>query len=286
MFDYRQLEALTTVWEEGGFERAAEKLCITQSAVSQRIKALEGQAGQILLSRTTPPEPNEKGWELINHCRRVRLLEGDMGRREKHHTLRLGINADSLATWFMDGAEDFFAQGTPLELWIDDQDKTLEMLKAGEVAGCIGSDGSPVTGCSCHFLGTMTYVLICTEEFRERWFPRGFCAEGVREAPAVIFNRDDGLNRLFLEKMSPEFSESYRAHYIPSTDQYLGVIQRGLAYGAVPLMQCRSLLGRSLVELSPERIGVDLYWHCWNLDTVDLRRLTELLLTRGRELID
>ncbi|MDC7220460.1 MAG: LysR family transcriptional regulator ArgP [Spirochaetales bacterium] len=285
MFDYRQLEALTTVWEEGGFEKAADKLCITQSAVSQRIKALEEQAGQILISRANPPEPNEKGRELINHCRRVRLLEGDMGRREKHHTLRIGINADSLATWFMDGAEEFYARGIPLELRVGDQEKTLEMLRAGDVAGCIASDDSKVSGCSRHFLGTMSYVLICSRNFRGRWFPRGLTEEEVREAPAAIFNRDDRLNQLFLEKRLPPFKGSYPAHYIPSAEQYLDLIERGHAYGAVPLMQCGDRLGRSLVELSPERIGVDLYWHCWNLDTTDLKRLTELLMTRGRELI-
>ncbi|WP_256061198.1 LysR family transcriptional regulator, partial [Klebsiella pneumoniae] len=35
-----------------GFERAAQKLCITQSAVSQRIKQLENMFGQPLLVRT------------------------------------------------------------------------------------------------------------------------------------------------------------------------------------------------------------------------------------------
>ncbi|HHU7940593.1 TPA: LysR family transcriptional regulator, partial [Escherichia coli] len=38
--DYRTLQALDAVIRERGFERAAQKLCITQSAVSQRIKQL------------------------------------------------------------------------------------------------------------------------------------------------------------------------------------------------------------------------------------------------------
>jgi LysR family transcriptional regulator, chromosome initiation inhibitor len=285
MFDYRHLEALTAVWEEGGFERAAEKLCITQSAVSQRIKILEGQTGQILISRGTPPEPNEKGRELINHCRRVRMMEGEMGHRERHHTLRIGINADSLATWFMDGAEEFFSQGPLLELLVDDQEKTLERLRAGEVAGCISADGRAVPGCTCHPLGRMSYVLICTEEFRDKWFSQGVAEEAVKEAPAVNFNRDDGLTRLFLERMVPGFTGPFPAHYIPSTDQYLDLIDRGLAYGVVPLLQWAERGGRGLVELFPERIGVDLFWHCWNLDTADLRRLTEMVLQKGRELI-
>ncbi|MCN7066138.1 LysR family transcriptional regulator, partial [Escherichia coli] len=50
--DYRTLQALDAVIRERGFERAAQKLCITQSAVSQRIKQLENMFGQPLLVRT------------------------------------------------------------------------------------------------------------------------------------------------------------------------------------------------------------------------------------------
>ena len=59
--DYRALQALDAVIRERGFERAAQKLCITQSAVSQRIKQLENLFGQPLLVRTVPPQPTEQG---------------------------------------------------------------------------------------------------------------------------------------------------------------------------------------------------------------------------------
>lgn len=58
--DYRTLQALDAVIRERGFERAAQKLCITQSAVSQRIKQLENMFGQPLLVRTVPPRPTGK----------------------------------------------------------------------------------------------------------------------------------------------------------------------------------------------------------------------------------
>ena len=54
--DYRTLQALDAVIRERGFERAAQKLCITQSAVSQRIKQLENMFGQPLLVRTAAPD--------------------------------------------------------------------------------------------------------------------------------------------------------------------------------------------------------------------------------------
>ena len=55
--DYRTLQALDAVIRERGFERAAQKLCITQSAVSQRIKQLENLFGQPLATNNAVSIP-------------------------------------------------------------------------------------------------------------------------------------------------------------------------------------------------------------------------------------
>src|SRR3990167_6159025 len=75
MFDYKLLAALAAVVEQAGFERAAQLLGLSQSAVSQRIKLLEARVGQPVLVRGTPPAPTEIGRRLLNHVQQVRLLE-------------------------------------------------------------------------------------------------------------------------------------------------------------------------------------------------------------------
>ena len=55
MFDYKLLSALAAVVEQAGFERAAQVLGLSQSAISQRIKLLEARVGQPVLVRGTPP---------------------------------------------------------------------------------------------------------------------------------------------------------------------------------------------------------------------------------------
>ncbi|MEO4037853.1 LysR family transcriptional regulator [Micrococcaceae bacterium Sec6.3] len=59
-----QLQALRAIADEGSFEAAAYELGVSASAVSQRIRALEREAGQVLLRRsevlaavTTEPQP-------------------------------------------------------------------------------------------------------------------------------------------------------------------------------------------------------------------------------------
>ena len=56
-----QLEAFIAVIEEGSFERAAKRLFITPSALSQRIKALEERLGTALVRRETPAAATSAG---------------------------------------------------------------------------------------------------------------------------------------------------------------------------------------------------------------------------------
>lgn len=53
MLEFELLRAFVAVAECGGFRRAAERLRLTQSTVSQQIKRLELEAGRPLLRRTT-----------------------------------------------------------------------------------------------------------------------------------------------------------------------------------------------------------------------------------------
>ncbi len=78
MFDYKLLSALAAVVEQAGFERGAQVLGLSQSAISQRIKLLEARVGQPVLVRATPPTPTDIGRRLLNHVQQVRLLERDL----------------------------------------------------------------------------------------------------------------------------------------------------------------------------------------------------------------
>ena len=74
----------------GSFSKAAETLCVTQSAVSRRIKFLEDQYGYPLLDRSGPVlTPTEAGTIVLGKARQLlsiesELLQGlkDIGRRE------------------------------------------------------------------------------------------------------------------------------------------------------------------------------------------------------------
>ncbi|MEK1929348.1 MAG: LysR family transcriptional regulator, partial [Pararhizobium sp.] len=65
--NFNDLVAFLTVAREQSFTKAAAKLGVSQSALSQTVRALEGRLGIRLLTRTTRSvSPTEAGDRLLN----------------------------------------------------------------------------------------------------------------------------------------------------------------------------------------------------------------------------
>ena len=71
-FDPVTLRAFVAVTQTGGFTRAAERLHVTQSAVSHQIRRLEEQVGRALLHRTTRKLTlTEDGEDFLRHAEEI-----------------------------------------------------------------------------------------------------------------------------------------------------------------------------------------------------------------------
>jgi DNA-binding transcriptional LysR family regulator len=74
--DTRQLAAFCAVVERRSFSHAAERLGVTQPAVSLQVRALEKRLGTQLLDRSgRRVEPTEAGWTLYRGAQRLLALE-------------------------------------------------------------------------------------------------------------------------------------------------------------------------------------------------------------------
>ncbi len=75
----RQLTAFMAVAATLNFTRAADRVHITQSALSQRIRQLEGEIGSILLNRSSQGvELTEAGRRMLRFCRASSSLEEEI----------------------------------------------------------------------------------------------------------------------------------------------------------------------------------------------------------------
>jgi len=77
--DTRQLAAFCAVVERRSFSQAADRLGVTQPAVSLQVRALEKRLGTQLLDRSgRRVEPTEAGWRLYRGAQRMLALEDQL----------------------------------------------------------------------------------------------------------------------------------------------------------------------------------------------------------------
>jgi len=290
-FDPDALECLAAIVEEGGFERAAVRLSITQSAVSQRLRSLEMQVGTVLIVRSRPLKATTAGRLLLKHAMQMRLLRADLERDLKelapgvagaageNERISIAVNADSIATWALPALGPLAHQGLGLEIITDDQDFTFEWLREGRVLGCVTTLRAALRSCKVEPLGSMGYVAVATPEFADQRCPSGLNPHNFSALPFVAFNRKDDLQSEFVATACGLKSVALRQLFVPSSEGQVQAVLAGWGASVLPELKVRELLRNgTLVNLMAEHSqDVALYWHCWNLNSAVLDALTHAL---------
>ncbi|HEX7814276.1 LysR family transcriptional regulator ArgP [Dyella sp.] len=274
-----QLVALHAVIEEGSFEKAARRLSLTPSAISQRIKTLEDRLGQVLVLRQVPCRTTIAGARLLRGVQQMRLLEREaletfaepLATREP---IAIAVNADSLATWLLDAIAGLHEKhGLLFDIHVEDQDHSTALLRNGSVMGAVTSDALRLQGCHVHRLGTMRYLPVASPSFVKQHFSEGLGASSMSQAPMLVFNRKDDLQRRFIRsitraKLAPPI------HYIPSPHAFVGAAEYGLGWGMAPESMAKQRIKEgTLCAIAPRRwLDVPLFWQHWALQshTLDL----------------
>ncbi|MCA2439716.1 MULTISPECIES: LysR family transcriptional regulator ArgP [Vibrio] len=285
--DYKWIEALDAIVYQGSFERAAEHLFVSQSAISQRIKQLEKFLAQPVLIRSQPPKPTLIGKKLLGLYRRVRLLEHEILPELKNDTstrpvqLSLATNADSLATWLLPALQNVMKQRqVELKLTIYGEYRSIEKLKSGEVTGAISLESQPIPGCRADYLGRIDYVCVASPEFYQRYFSKGVNNQTLAKALAVSYDQYDDLHKTFLTEHFNVNPDSVIHHNISSSEAFLKVALAGVAYCLIPRLQITDELDRGvLVDVTPGFLmSHRIYWHHWQLETGVLQEISHAIV--------
>ena len=294
MMDYGAFQAVAAVVKTGSFEKAAALLCVTPSAVSQRVKSLEERLGTVLVIRSQPCTASHEGELICRHVEQVLILEDGLigslpavpaADKANKVTIPLAVNSDSLATWFLEAASTYSAEtGYLFDVIVDDQDHTAEILKAGRALGAITADAEPVPGFKSYPLGAMTYHAVASPVYRERFFPEGVTAASLSDAPAIVFNRKDRLQEIWTRELLGR-SVSFPNHWLPSSHAFIDACLLGMGWGMSPLDLLHQHLSEgTLVDLSPDHpVEVPLFWQVKSSAAASLRRLTDILMDCARQ---
>ncbi|MDO6427120.1 LysR family transcriptional regulator ArgP [Thalassotalea sp. 1_MG-2023] len=282
MMDYQLLEALHAIVNEGGFEKAANKLFITQSAISRRIQTLESLLGEPVLIRSKPPKPTGKGIRLLNHFQQVLQLEmelnieslADTAVSAMPITIRLATNRDSLATWLPEALSilnGLDQQQVKFELLVDDQSVVLNKMKSGEVMACISSEPNAINGGKVSYLGMLRYRAVASPTFLAKY--KVVVVQDLIKCPCLIFDENDNLQHQFLADIVK--GDTDFVHLLPCPEGFKQALIAGVGYGMLPELQCVDALAENkLITLGDEYfIDVPLYWHYWQSEAPQLKAL-------------
>ncbi len=280
MLDPAQLAALAAVHRRGSFDLAAAELHVTPSAISQRLKALEEATGTLLIRRGQPCSATATGLRLIRHHDEVRLLETTLASdlpalSPGPATLRIAVNADSLATWVIPALAA--TTGFLFDLVIDDQDVSQDWLRRGEVVAAITAHPGPLQGCDTLALGSLRYRATASPAYMDRWFPTGVTPQALSRAPALTFSDKDRLqDRWVTRQIGGKTRASFPSHRMASSQAFVEACLTGLGWGLnpEPLVRDHLAAGR-LAELVPDTaLDVALHWQFTRLAAPALRPLT------------
>ncbi|WP_421522388.1 LysR family transcriptional regulator ArgP [Ochrobactrum quorumnocens] len=290
MIDYAALRVLQTIVQCGSFERAAQLLNVTPSAVSQRIRQLEDRVGRTLVIRASPCVATEKGDWLCRHMENVGILETELFKNlpslardiepSRQVTLHIAANADSVATWFLAAAATFTkASDYLLKISTDDQEFTADWLARGQVIAAVTSAEKPIPGCKRLALGKLRYHATASPEFVARYFSAGVTPKTLAAAPSLTFNQKDRLQsnwirQLFLQEVQGP------VHWLPSSHGFVEACLMGMGWGMNPIHLVKDHLASGrLVELLPaQTLDTPLFWQINRLAADRLSLLTKTIV--------
>ncbi|ESW62282.1 MAG: LysR family transcriptional regulator [Rhodobacter sp. CACIA14H1] len=289
MQDPAQLAALAAVHRRGSFELAAADLHVTPSAISQRLKALEERIGTLLIRRGTPCTATETGLRLIRHHDEIALLEQALAAdlpaiSSGPATLRIAVNADSLATWVIPALAA--TPGFLYDIVIDDQDVSQDWLRRGEVAAAITAHPGPLQGCDTLPLGALRYRATAAPAFAARHLPDGPTRDALARAPALVFSEKDRLQHLWADRVTGGATArtGFPFHRLASSQGFVEACLAGLGWCMNPeILVSRHIAEGRLTDLAPDHpLDVPLHWQFARLTAPAIAPLTRAMLAAAR----
>jgi len=292
--DYKLLEALNAVIEEQGFDNAAKKLFITQSAVSQRIKTLEENIGQPVIIRGQPIIKTAAGEKLLSHYKIVEQLENELipellpDTPKKPVKITLAINADSIATWFFDAMAPLLKNYLiELNILIENEQDTINKLRSGEAIGAVSRHSTPLPSYQSFELGQLRYMLVASPEFFSRYFSNGVTRDSLKMAPGISYDSKDDMHQHFIAKHFNLAASEYYCHHVRSSEGFVNLTKRGLAYSLISELQIKNeLQSGELINLCPDKVLIEtLYWHSWILVKGVNKKISQEIVRAAQKLL-
>jgi DNA-binding transcriptional LysR family regulator len=202
--DTRQLAAFCAVVDRRSFSQAAERLGVTQPAVSLQVRALEKRLGTQLLDRSgRRVEPTEAGWRLYRGAQKLLALEEQIEsdvvstvEGELRGTLLLGASTGPAAIVVPLLLGEFQRQnpGVHVSLTVSDTHTVVERVAARELELGIVGASRRYRGVRFEPFFSDEVILACPPG--HRFAGRTIPLEDLRDEPLILMQEGAGVRQI------------------------------------------------------------------------------------------
>lgn len=232
-----QLQAFIAVARYKTVHGAADKLYMTQTAVTQRVRTLEARLRTTLFIRSkrgmilTP-----EGKALLRYCHAAQDLEGET----LAHIHGVGIDTE-LNLSIMGATSIMHSRVIPqcfdmlkrfpkltMEYMISDVDNGTKSLKAGDCQFALIQQEEVESEFASKPLQPEYYVLVCTPAWRKRKLE-----DIIKNERIIDFNRNDKMTFNYLKHYNLLVLSKQNRHFANRTDSLASMIAAGIGYGVL-----------------------------------------------------
>ena len=250
----RFVEAFVWVARLKSITRGAEKLCLTQSAVSNRIASLEEELGVLLLDR------RNQGFRLTNAGARFldyadrfmalqRELKNELGTPEQHpFSLRVGGIETVLHTWLIP-MMDALKKGAPqieFELTIEMTHILNEQIRRGGLDLIFSAIPAIGDGIVNETLTPLEMVFVGQKCMSER--PE-LSLEELLSYDIMTFQRGSQPHVELMEKLRAAGAGNKRVHTMSSISAMALLVESGFGIAVLPLAAAKQLMKKNKITV-------------------------------------
>ncbi|MBC7957938.1 MAG: LysR family transcriptional regulator [Cytophagales bacterium] len=253
----RFVEAFYWVAALKSVSRAAEKLSITQSAMSSRIAALEEELGVMLLDRRNKQfRLTIAGTRFLTHAERLLAIQrelklemGSGGADAPPMSLRIGAIESVLHSWLMPWVEKLRAEHPQLELELSVETTPVlgELIRRGTLDLVFAASPAAQEGLRIRALPVMEMVFVGNAKMHKR---RRYTLAQLSQFDLMTFQRGSQPHVSLMDLFRQAELVPRRVHTISSISAMTQLVEAGFGIATLPRAAAeRLLLHRELTLL-------------------------------------
>ena len=245
----RFVEAFYWVVSLKSVSRAAEKLHITQSAMSSRIAALEEELGVLLLDRRDKQfRLTVAGMRFFNHAQRLlalqREIKSEMGAgAQRAVSLRIGAIESVLHSWLIEWVQHMRSNNPDfeLELTVETTPVLVDQVRRGALDLAFAALPTSGENLRSRALPPMEMVFVGHRELHRK---RRYSLVDLAQGELLTFQRGSQPHVGLLDLFRSAGLEPRRVHTISSISAMVQLVEGGIGVATLPLAAVQKLSER------------------------------------------